>query len=278
MNRIKFQIESRDGISLNASCWQTTGTPIAAIALIHGLGEHHMRYEHVARFYTDKGITVYSMDLRGHGESEGKRAFSPSREAFEDDIELLLLKIREEYLDLPIILYGHSMGGNLSLDYLVRNQGKEIRGAIITSPWIQLTKKPSGAEILLANVMNRIAPAYSQYHGLKAEDLSRDPEIGRAYMKDPLVHIRITARLFKICHENASYILENADRINTKMLLIHGTADGITSHKGSEELAQKTGADLKLWEDFRHETHNEFGLEEVLDFQYKWIMKNLDII
>ena len=115
-------------------------------------------------------------------------------------------------------------------------------------------------------------------HGLKVEDLSRDPEIGRVYMKDPLVHIRITARLFKICHENASYILENADRINTKMLLIHGTADGITSHKGSEELAQKTGADLKLWEDFRHETHNEFGLEEVLDFQYKWIMKNLDII
>jgi len=274
-----FQLKTHDGLTLNASCWSTDQNPLAAILIIHGLGEHHHRYHHVAQYYTKKNIQVYSMDLRGHGKSEGKIGFSPSESALQQDIESLLIKVREDFNDLPIILYGHSMGGNLALNYLLHNPGKEISAAIITSPWIKLTKAPTAIEVAMAGFVQKIFPSFHKSNGLDVNQLSRDKQVVADYQEDPLVHNQISVGLFHICHNNGINALEDASLLSTPTLLMHGTEDGITSPKASEEFAKKAGdiVHLKLWDGYRHETHNELNYESVLDYQYQWLVSMVNL-
>jgi alpha-beta hydrolase superfamily lysophospholipase len=69
-----------------ARSWAPQGNPIAVILLVHGLGEHVARYDHVAAALTEKGYAMLGFDLRGHGKSGGPRGHPPTSEALLDDI------------------------------------------------------------------------------------------------------------------------------------------------------------------------------------------------
>jgi alpha-beta hydrolase superfamily lysophospholipase len=277
MEKTSISVRSKDNTRLCVYSWLPDQKPKAIIALVHGLGEYHRRYEHVAAFYNSNQIGVYAIDLRGHGESEGKRGHTPSLNHFLDDIAELLFSIRKDYTETPVILYGHSMGGNLSLNFLLNHPSSEIKAAIITSPWLRLSHAPKKSELILAGIMQKIYPSFSQSNGLDESVLSRDPEIGRTYVNDPLVHDKISAGLFKACHASGEEAIRKASDLNLPTLLMHGTDDRVTSYEASVEFARNAGdlVTLKLWEDFRHETHNEIGKEDVLEFQKNWLEKYL---
>jgi len=112
-----FSLTSKDNLKLYAVKW-LVDEPKFNICLIHGLGEHSNRYSHVAEFYNSKGANVYALDLRGHGQSEGKRGCGPNLDSFLDDIALLITEMKSGSPDLPWIMYAHSMGGNLTLKLL----------------------------------------------------------------------------------------------------------------------------------------------------------------
>ncbi|MCC7466462.1 MAG: alpha/beta fold hydrolase, partial [Saprospiraceae bacterium] len=124
------------GLQLFAAHWPVS-SPRAVIALVHGQGEHIARYDQMARWYNQHEIAVLGFDQQGYGRSEGKRGHAPSLDALLDDIGLLLEKTREQYPDLPLFLYGHSMGGGLCLNYTTRRD-PDLTGLIATGPWIRL--------------------------------------------------------------------------------------------------------------------------------------------
>ena len=273
MSETTFELLTLDKKRLHGRAWDLTN-PLAMVCLIHGLGEHSGRYKHLAERFNHSGIGVRAIDLRGHGKSPGKRGHARCQELW-DDIECLMKQIRLSYLDCPLFLYGHSWGGNLVSNIILRRNSSEIHGAILSSPWLRLSFEPTKMELLLAGLMTKIFPAFTQSNGLKEEYLSRDLSVGEAYINDPLVHTKVSAGLFHDATNNGIYALNHAPEINSPTLIMHGTDDKITSYHASEEFADaSSNIKLKLWPDMRHEPHNEFGQEEVLEFVIQWIIKN----
>jgi alpha-beta hydrolase superfamily lysophospholipase len=268
-----FALTTADGKELFGKQW-VPQEPMSVVCLVHGLGEHIGRFDHVAKHLNQAGIAVYGIDQRGHGRSPGKRGHARCSNLW-DDVESLMKHARLLHLDLPLFLYGHSWGGNIVSNFLLRKNSSEIRGAVLSSPWLKLSFEPSKFELMIGKWMAKVYPAFTKSNGLEAASLSRDVSVGEAYINDPLVHFRISAGLFADADANGQYALDHAELLNKPVLVMHGTSDQITSHKASETFAQAalSNATLKLWPDMRHETHNEFGKEEVLEYLTKWLVK-----
>jgi len=273
MNNNDFDFNSKDNLKLHGQQWKVEA-PIALICMLHGLGEHIGRYKHVAEAFNKKQISFYGFDLRGHGSSEGKKGHTSSIQHMFDDIEQFLVIMRKEHPDTPIIIYGHSMGGNLALSYLLNRNSKEIALGIITSPWLRLTNQPSGFQLLLAKFGARFLPSLAQPNGLNIKDISSVKEEQDAYANDPLNHDRITGGLFMEISKMGEKSISMASLLKTPILLAHGTDDNITSPKGSEEFAKNAPSNLiklKLWDGLHHETHNELNKEEVIEYYVDWV-------
>ena len=272
-----FDFDSKDNLKLHGHKWDIEN-PVAIICMVHGMGEHIKRYQHVADRFNEKQISFWGFDHRGHGTSEGKIGHTPSIEYMYDDIELLLIIIRNEHPDTPIVIYGHSMGGNIALNFLLNRQSKEVSLGVITSPWLRLTHPPVGFQLMLAKFGARFLPSLAQPNGLDVKDISSVKEEQEAYANDPLNHDRITGGLFMEINAMGEKAISKADTLKTPILLAHGSADNITSAKGSEAFAAsapKDEVDLKLWEGLRHETHNELNKQEVIGFYVNWVIENL---
>ena len=283
MQHIEFTQQASDGIQFYFQSWQPETPPKAVICLVHGLGEHSGRYAHVAATLNDAGYLLFGFDLRGHGKSGGPRGHTPSYETLMDDISRLLAEAAQRYPGNPQFLYGHSLGGNLVLNYALRRcSGQALRrkpqmaGVIATSPAIRTATPLPSSQLTLAKIMNKIRPGMQMANGLALDGLARDPEVIRAYTGDLLVHNKISVRLATGMLEAGEWALAHASEFPVPLLLAHGTADKLTSAPASQEFAAKVHGDctLKLWEGFYHETHNEPEKAEVLAFMIDWLQKH----
>jgi alpha-beta hydrolase superfamily lysophospholipase len=267
--------KSSDGVDMYARGWAPVGIPKAVIMLVHGHGEHVGRFDHVAAALTEKGYAMLGFDLRGHGKSGGPRGHTPSYDALMNDIASFSQQTDQRYAGLPRFLYGHSLGGNLVLNYALRRK-PDLHGVIATGPWLKLAFEPPASQVTLGRVMSGIAPGFIQHSKLNTHGLSHDQVVVTAYENDPLVHDKISARLFVAIYESGLWALEHAAEFPLPLLLMHGAADPITSAKASQEFAQKAGdkATLKLWDGLYHEIHNELEKAEVFNFMLDWLGKH----
>ena len=274
MKHSEFKFKTFDGLQLFAQSWQPETKFRAVICLVHGMGEHSGRYTHVVEQLTQAGYSLIAFDLRGHGQSQGPRGHTPSYETLLNDINSLLNEANKNFPELPRFLYGHSLGGNLVLNYVLRRQA-QLKGVIVTDPWLRLAFEPPRFKIIFAQITNHIWPAFSQKSGLDTKALSHDPEVVRAYENDPLVHSYISARMFISIYQNGRWALEHASEFSLPLLLMHGGDDKITSLEASKEFANKISekCTFKIWDGLYHEIHNEPEKQIVFDFLINWLNK-----
>ncbi len=272
MKHSEFEFKTFDGLSLFGQNWQPEDRPRAVVYLVHGIGEHSGRYVHVADSLTQAGYTLISFDLRGHGKSEGPRGHIPSYEGIMQDISSLLEVTNKKFPQLPLFLYGHSLGGNLVLNYVLRRQ-PHLKGVIATAPWLRLAFEPPASKIALGKMTNCIWPSFSLKSGLDTKALSHDLEVVHTYENDPMVHDHISARMFISFYQAGQWALEHASEFSLPLLLMHGGDDKIISVKASHEFANtKTkNCTLKIWDGLYHEIHNEPEKEEVFKFLIDWL-------
>ncbi len=264
------------GKTIFAQSWQAE-SPKAVVCLVHGHGEHSSRYEHLATFFNQQGISVMAYDHFGHGKSEGKRGHVSSYEAVLDTIDELLAEASKRFSKLPQFLYGHSMGGNFVSNYVLKRK-PDIKGVILSAPWFELAFTPSKADVFLAKIMKRIYPSFTQSSKLDATGISRDPAEVEKYTSDPLVHDKISPVLFLGCHEAGAWALEHASEWVYPLLHLHGTADRIISHEASQRFARQAGGgdiSWKSWEALFHELHNEPEKEEVMQVIVDWVLERV---
>ena len=188
-------ILSQDGLKLHLHHWRTK-QPQKVLCIVHGLGEHAGRYTELSKVLNDDNCSVMAIDLRGHGLSEGKRGHTRSYEHLLFDIEELLKAARAEYLDLPMILFGHSMGGNLVASFVKTKTTSELSGFILSSPFFDVAFQPPEWKVKLAKAVGALLPGLLQSNELDVEAISQDAEEVKKYQADPLVHDRISIRLF----------------------------------------------------------------------------------
>lgn len=276
MKHTEFKFKTFDGLQLFGQSWQPEDRPRAVVCLVHGIGEHSGRYVHVADRLTKAGYAMFTFDLRGHGKSEGLRGHIPSYEAIMQDISFLLEIANKKFPQLPAFLCGHSLGGNLVLNYVLRRQ-PYLKGVIATAPWLRLAFEPPAFKIALGKITNRIWPSFSQKSGLDTNALSHDLEAVHTYKNDPMVHDRISARMFISTYQAGQWALEHASEFSLPLLLMQGGADKIISIEASKEFANKISekCTFKIWDNLYHEIHNEPEKEEVFKFLIDWLDKEV---
>ncbi len=278
MKSSEWNWTSNDNLPMYARSWEPESSPKACVILVHGLGEHIGRYEHVGLALTQAGFVLSGYDLRGHGKSGGVRGHTPSYDALMNDVERFLDLAARRYPNLPRFLYGHSMGGNQVINFALRRQAK-LKGVIATGPWLKLAFEPPASKISLGKLMNHIFPGFIQASGLDTKALSHDANVVQAYENDPLVHDKISARLFVEMYQSGLWAFEHAKEFPLPLLLMHGSKDSLTSPEASRQFAAAAGdkVTLRIWDGLFHEIHNEAEKAQVLAVMIGWLDERLKV-
>ena len=249
---------TRDGVELRTLRWPAIGSARAHLLLIHGIAEHAGRHGHVASRFASAGIETHAYDLRGFGASAGRRAYVDRWSQHHDDVEEQLAATRAAAGALPVVLYGHSMGGLIALGYILADpQRPQSDLLVLSAPAI--AARVARWKLALADVLGRVMPQLEIPNELPPGGLSRDPAIEIAYRSDPLNVHRTTARLAKI------------GGLPTPTYVLHGTEDPIVPVSASALLDGKGNVTRRVYPGLRHEMHNEPEAPAVIGDTTAWI-------
>jgi len=248
----------------------------AIVLLVHGMGEHSSRYaDFVIPELLAKHMAVITYDNFGHGKSSGKRGHCPGYQSLMEVLDLICHKAQEIDMALPIFLYGHSMGGNLVLNYVVRKKPK-IQGAVVTSPLLQLAFQPSKWKLVLGKLFLTLIPSFTLTSGLDVKMISKDIKEIEKYINDPLIHDKISPNFSLPVMKAGNWVLNQAQDLKIPVLLVHGAADQITSCEASREFAKNT--ELAKFIEFKngyHELHNDSEKEKLMTIITNWIQNKI---
>jgi alpha-beta hydrolase superfamily lysophospholipase len=279
MKTNEFSWLDYSGMNIFALEWAPETETRAALGLIHGLGEHIGRYHHVARRLTEAGYALVGFDMPGHGKSDGPRGFTSYAE-ISQEMDHLLVEIGKRYPGKPAFLYGHSMGGVLVLEYVMKGR-HNLRGAIVTAPGLAPGQPVPVWKQLVAKGLAGVMPSFSVSNGLDRDKLSRDRAVVQAYQDDPLVHDRASARLGRDILTRGNWTLAHAQEFPLPLLLMQGSADQIASTAATKRLAAIVPADrltYQVWEGLYHEIHNEPEQEQVFEAMRNWLDQHTEVV
>jgi alpha-beta hydrolase superfamily lysophospholipase len=252
-------IRSADGLELAALALVPAGAPRAAVAMVHGLGEHAGRYGALHEVLVGAGFAVGAADLRGFGRSPGIRGHIERWSDYRADAQAIVDLAATLAPGRPVFLFGHSMGGLIALDYaLHRPQG--LAGVVASGPALV----PAGVRRPLLEAASRLlsvlAPRRTMALGLDPDGLSHDPAVVAAYLADPLVHGRVSMRWGAEILRTMADTRARAAAFPLPLLLQHGALDPINAPEGSVAFHEACGHPdhaLKLYPGSRHEVHHD---------------------
>jgi alpha-beta hydrolase superfamily lysophospholipase len=272
VRRSQAYLSAADGVRLFRRAWMPPA-PRLVLAIAHGFAEHSGRYDHVGAWFSTRDFAVHAYDQRGHGRSDGARGHVESFGHLLDDLESFLDVVRREHPELPVVLLGHSMGGLVTASLLAERK-PDLLGAIVIGPPLELGSGVSRMRLRMARTLRRIAPLMRLRAGVDAGDLSRDPEVVKAYEGDPLVLQRASASLAAELLDAVVRTGQVGMRVQIPTLLMHGEADRICPPRGTRNFhAQLRGPGhrLRLYPKLRHEILNEPEQEQVFEDVLAWI-------
>lgn len=250
--------------------------PKGVVILVHGFGEHSGRYlSHVIPMLIETELAVVTYDNIGHGKSGGKRGHCPSYEALLDILEGVITHAVEQFPDFPMFLYGHSMGGNLVLNYALRRKN-HIRGIVATSPYLRLAFQPPKWKMVFGKLLLNLWPSLTMPSGLDPEGISRIPEEVNQYKADPLVHDQVSPMFSFPIMKAGEWSIAHSDRLGVNTLLLHGTEDPIIDYRGTQHFHENSNkTTLNLFEGGYHELHHDLCKDEMLQTVQNWLRQQL---
>jgi alpha-beta hydrolase superfamily lysophospholipase len=262
-----------NGLELYFRSWRPESRPRGVVALVHGVGEHSGRYGNVVGPLTDGGYVVYGFDQRGHGVSPGPRVHIDRWTDYRQDLDAFLGEIAQREPGLPIVVYGHSMGALVVLDYLLQAR-PGLAGAIVSGAPIEPAGVVKPTLVAVARTLSGILPKFSVSLGLEVEALSRDPEVLAAYVADPLVTSRATVRWGTESLDTVARVKGGMDRIDLPLLVVHGGADRLNLAAGAKSLFDAVPRDdktLRIYPGGYHEPHNDIEHRRVVADITEWL-------
>lgn len=267
-------VRARDDVELRTHEWPAVGVPRAHLLLVHGIAEHAGRYGHVGTQLARAGITTHAYDQRGFGRSGGHRAYVDRWSQYHDDVEDRLVEVRSAAAGLPVVLYGHSMGGLIALGYALADPPRALPDLLVLSaPAIDAvvpTWKRRLADILAATV-----PRFAIANTFPKGALSSDPAVEVAYLADPVAVHRTTARLGVALfreQDRVKAVLARGGPLPVTTYVLHGADDPIVPEWASRSLDGRTNVKRRVYQGLHHETHNEPSGASVIDDTIAWIL------
>lgn len=274
MPRTEMVVHARDGLPLHLYGWQPPAAPKGVLVVTHGHGEYALKYTHVAEALTAGGYAYVGYDTRGHGRSGGPRGHVPRYEAFLSDLHQIREAAAGLFPRLPLFLLGHSLGGQITLAYLIERQ-PQIAGAAVSAPWLRLIFAPPAWKQTLARVLSSTAPVFQQDTGLDAAvPMTHDEVLKNSYPEPELSHSLMSARLATEALARGEAVFWRAEEVHTPLLLLHGDADGVFAASDSQEFFSRVSAShkrLHLYPGLYHELFNEIERQTVFADVLRWL-------
>lgn len=265
------RISAADGTGLHVTDYMLPpGQSRGSIVLMHGLGEHSGRYQHLATFFNSCGLSVRCYDHRGHGRSDGRRGDVINGDPMLQDAQIVIDDFSSRF-SMPPFLFGHSMGGLFAARFALSGRSR-LRGLLLSSPALALRLKR--VDLALLKVAEALVPWLGVPNGLNAADLCHDSAVVAAYKADPLVHARISARLLRSMLNAIDQSQAQAGAMAVPVLLLVAGSDRAVDPTGALRFYQHLPpglAQLHVYEHMFHEIFNEPDAQRALDDVRAWL-------
>jgi acylglycerol lipase len=269
-----YRLRSKfDGLRIIMRTWVCPEPMEAVVIIVHGIGEHSKVYKSWSKRFNAHGISIVSFDQRGHGLSGGKRGHTPMYRAFLSDLALVYRSTKNLFPQKPIFVYGHSMGGNIALNFLLKKR-RNVIGGIASSPWLTLAFEPPFYKVLLGRIMGLFWPDYSD-----SNKTSLESEVIVDKEEDPLLHDTISITTYLECKKAGKRVINRSDNLTLPLLLMHGTEDKRTSWVSTAKLGSKLSNPMSKFVSFEqaeHELHEDIQQDEVFNTVMAWMQEVLN--
>lgn len=252
------QVLAADGVSLHLR-WMLAPNAKGTVLVVHGIGEHGGRYKNVEAALIPAGWNVFTYDHRGHGRSTGRRTHVDRFDDYADDLQRVFDEVQSLAGKGKIFVWGHSMGGLIATVWAGLRR-PAVWGAILVAPPYRIAVPVPKAKILAAKLLSNLIPTLALANEVDPSLLSRDPAVGKAYATDALVERKATVRWGAELLAAIDRVNARASEVQVPYLLLHGSADKITSSEGSRDFHAKTASSdktLSIYDGYFHELHNE---------------------
>ncbi|MGI9469502.1 MAG: alpha/beta fold hydrolase [Rubripirellula sp.] len=264
---------------LHGRLWCQAASPVGVVVVVHGLGDHGGRYQSLAEVIGAKGWCTYAFDLPGHGRSPGGRGRVDSFPGLLADIEAACRTIKERFPDVPLVLLGYSMGGNLVLNYLLRcfegapSSATKPEGIVLCGPMLLPPVPPPRPHIFAAWLTGYLMPWIQIERPVDVDRLTSDKHQAELITEDSWMHTSITLYLATQLLSQGRWALDHARRIDVPSLVMYGEDDDLIDRSACENLAIRAGdrVTLRPWPRFRHDLFHDRGSEEVCQVVSTWL-------
>ena len=273
MPHLENSFQTDDGLVLYESGWLPDGEPAAVLVVVHGVVEHCGRYAEMARALNRQGVAVHAFDLRGHGRSEGDRIWVSRFDRYVADLAAFVDRVSGRHPNTPLFVFGHSMGGTIA-GLLALERPDAASGLVLSAPALTIPDQLFPLLRRLAGVASVLFPRLRLVK-LSGSKLSSDPDVVAQFQADPLVfHGRIPNRTGNEVIQAGERLLRQSEDLTVPLLILHGTADVVTSPNASRELHERsrsTDKTLKLYKDLYHDLPREPKKEQIFADIAEWL-------
>lgn len=264
-------LPSFDGTWISWRAWEAA-SPRGALLIVHGLGEHSGRYRNLAEAMAPAGWSCWALDLRGMGESEGRRGHIESWSQWLGDVTAFDSLVRTEASPLEVVPLGHSFGG-VVVASAVLQRALQPRRFVLSNPAFSVRMPVAPWKLALGRIASRTMPTLTMSNGVDARSISRDAAVVDAYRQDPLVHDRISARLHAEWRVAGETVMNEARHCAVPVLLLLSDDDRVIDARVGERFGETCGGGVTIrrYPNRYHEPFNDLGAETVFEDLRGWL-------
>jgi len=269
------RLEVAEGLRIFVRSWRLDTNARGIVVIVPGFNAHSGYYGWVAEQLNAVDLSVYAVDLRGRGQSDGERFYVESFADYVTDVSAVVTLAKSRDPKLPMFLLGHSAGGVVACLYTLDHQ-RELAGLICES-FAHEIPAPDFA-LAVFKGLSHVAPHAHILH-LKNEIFSRDPKAVAAMNADPLIahETQPTSTLAEMVRADER-LKKEFPSITLPVLILHGTADQATKPSGSQRFYDTTGSrdkTLRLYDGHFHDLLNDLDKDVVMADIRNWIGNHL---
>jgi acylglycerol lipase len=263
-----------DGTRMFMALWRPDDDkPRALLIALHGVGGHAGEMKNIGEFLADKGLAVFAPDQRGFGHYSGTKGHVMSFDEYVEDIENLVMQVKDSYLNKITYLFGSSLGGLNAIRYILKYP-RTVDGLLLQSPAVSHNMEIGVAKRFAGNILSALNVKRYVESGISYSEASRDPENVKRLENDPLRFPMVTPRFGMEMFKASKEAFQSASRIVMPVLLQQAGDDKLVVPEKSKEFFGNLSSADKTWylyEGLYHRLHEEPEKEKVLGDLYSWL-------